>query len=241
MKKLLLSFVLISLLASCDLEREPLTSASLFSDGVLAQRELTDSIANPNNAYDYCGQLFSELHEAYYATSRDSVGLDTLLLEVERVASGVIAYTAIKPLDYQSPLPERIHYFVAAKDTCLSSVLKGTGISALAASGFSEFLEEYLILCDSTADYAVIYSYVQHYEASVIGDSRFNAFDKKVLLITTSIARYTAAAKKKRPKKNTDPAWDFLICGIYGSIEGAASSPAEAISLAVAAAIAENQ
>lgn len=241
MKNLLVSFVLISLLASCDLEREPLTSIPIFPDEVLAQRVFTDSIANPSNVYDYCGQLFSELHEAYYATSRDSVGLDTLVLDFERVASGVIAYTAIKPLDYQSPLPERIHYFVAGKDTCLSSVLKGTGISAPAAFGFSVFLEKYLILCASGVDYAVINSYVQHYEASVMGDSRFNAFDKKALLITTSIARYSAAAKKKRPKKNTDPAWDFLICGIYGSVEGAASSPAEAISLAVAAAIAENQ
>jgi hypothetical protein len=240
MKNLLLSFVLISLLASCDLERAPLTTTTLFSDEVLVERVLTDSIANPHNSYDYCGQLFSVLHDAYYATSRDSVDIATLVLDVERVADGVIAYSAIKPLDYQSPLPERIRSFVAAKDTCLSSVLDGTGISAAAASEFSTFLEEYLVLCSSTLDYAVIYSYVLHYEESLLSDSRFDAFDKKVLLSTTSIARYSAA-KKKRPKKNTDPAWEFLICGIYGSIEGAASSPAEAISLALASAIAENQ
>ncbi|WP_432671727.1 hypothetical protein [Flavobacterium sp. SM2513] len=242
MKNLLLCLLLVFFCASCEVETAKFESTHPLPEAVtLGQRSLTDSLSNSNNPYDYCGQLFLELHQAYFVGVRDSLALDALVLAVERVSEESAGFTAIKPRVYQAPLPERVRYFVTSKDSCLTTVLDGSGLSEAAASSFNAFVLEYLSLCASSADYPSIYSFVYHYEATVLGDLRFNAFDQKVLLISSSVARYSAAAKKKRPKKNTDPAWEFLICGIYGSLEGAASSPAEAVTLALAAAIAENQ
>lgn len=240
--KNLLCLTLVLLFASCEMETEKKFSSNATLDDVsVMQRVLIDSIENKNNPFDYCGQLFLEMLDVYYETPRDSVALDTLISEIEHIAQNVPAFHSIKLMGYQTPLVERVHYFVTFKDTCLPSVLLDAGMSEPAVLSFSTFVKDYLAICSSEADYGAIYKFVVDYEALVLRDLRMTSRDKELILITTSVARHSAAAKRKRPKKNTDPAWDFLICGIYGSIEGASSSPAEAITLALVSSIAENQ
>lgn len=240
--KNLLCLTVLFLFASCDIETaKEYISTTTLDDTPVVNRVLIDSIANKSNPYDYCGQLFLEMLDVYYETPRDSVDLETLISEIGEIAAKVPAFNSIKSIDYKSPSAERVHYLVSFKDTCFPEVLMDSGISGTAVNSFSLFVKDYVALCSSEADYDAIYNFVVHYESLVLSDLSIHSRDKELILITTSVARHSAAAKRKRPKKNTDPAWDFLICGIYGSIEGASSSPAEAITFALVSSIAENQ
>lgn len=240
--KNLLFLMLVSFCASCDLETEKLYSvpASLDEEPFM-QRASSDSIANKSNPYDYCGQLFLEMVETYYETPRSAVHLDTLISEIEHIAHRIPVFGTVKPVAYQPPFAARVQYFVTNKDVCLSPILLDAALSAPAVLSLSTFVHDYLAVCEVASDYSAIYNFVVQYEDSIMSATHLSARDKKTILITTSVARHSAVAKRKRPKKNTDPAWDFLICGIYGSIEGASLSSAEAVTWAVVSAIAENQ
>lgn len=242
MKNLLVCLFLVSTFAACTIETDKSGNATFLTDKPnVAQRNFNDTIANRSNPYDYCGQLFMELLQSYNERPRTDADLDTVITAIEQIAQGSAAFNTIKPIFYAAPLPQRVTYLLENKQTCKTTLLQEAGLSVHAVASFGTFISDYISLCTLEEDYNVIYSFIEGYEDTVISDPNFQGVDKKIILITTSIARYSAAARKKRPKKNTDPAWDFLICGIYGSVDGAPSSPAEAVTMALVAAIAENQ
>ena len=245
MKNLCLCLILTSFFASCDvdatgfdvIERPETIVENLHS----LNRFANDSIENSNNPYDYSGQLFSEILGTYYATRSEHIESSSLVREVDEIALSIVAFTAIQSTSYQMASPERVDYFVSQKNTCMTSILNDSGLSAPAKKSLLAFIDDYIRLCSNEAHFSTIYNCIVSYETAVINHSDFTEMDKEILLVTTSIARYSAAVQKKKPKKNTDPAWEFLICTLYGSIEGANRSPSEAITLAVSSGIAENQ
>ena len=242
MKNLVLCLFFVSLFASCTIATEKNDIFNLLEDEVSpVQRIYNDTIANESNPYDYCGQLFSEMLYSYYERPRSVVDLDTVISVIEQIAHRNTAFRTIEPVYYTAPVAGRVAYLLANKETCQTAVFQDAGLSSHASLCLDTFITDYRSLCSLEDKYSVIYNFVKDYERAVLADLSLADFEKKVILVSSSIARYSAAAKKKRPKKNTDPAWDFLICGIYGSIDRVSSSSAEAITMALVVAIGENQ
>ena len=245
MKNLCLCLILLSFFTSCEMDNNSFKVVELQTNSIdhlnSVRRLANDTIANSTNPFDYSGQLFSEILEIYYANHTDMVDSGVLVLEVEKITQSIPAFESIRPTFYQMASAEQVDYFVSQKNTCMTSVLHRSGMTALAKTSLLGFITQYVRLCTQEEQYSTLYNFIVNYETSVINHSDFTETDRKVLLVTTSIARYSAAVPKKKPKKNTDPAWEFLICTLYGSIDGANRSPAEAITLAVSSGIAENQ
>lgn len=229
---------------SCEVSNESFESNELntiaVASATYSYRSSTDIAANESNPYDYSGRLFSEILNVYYNSDTLFTDIDGIVNQVERIAANHSEFESIKPAFYQYPSKNRIEYFINHKYSCMDSVLDSTGLSSGAKISLTNFMNSYLLLDSSKVEFDSVYKFVIAHEDSIYKNPLLSEMDKKVILITTSIARYSAATKKKKPKKNTDPAWDFLICTLYGSAENAESSPAEAIALAVASGIAEN-
>jgi len=97
-----------------------------------------------------------------------------------------------------------------------------------------------LSLCETEDDYEVIYNYIVAYETIVLKSTSFTESDKRVALITTSVARHSAYYRKKRPKKNKDPEWDLMVGNIIAATDGAATGIQESVMRALIVGIAQN-
>lgn len=245
MKNLCLCLLLFSFCISCDVSSEYAETTNLAADtastNALANRSGNVMPENKDNPYDYSGRLFLELLTTYYESTSLPTDVIGIVARIDTITKRNNGFEQIKPALYQVPSLERVQYFVLNKGTCLESVVDSSGVSAVAKLNLMGFIDTYLTLCSSEESYEAVHEFVVAYEEGIIANSLLSATDKQVILVTTSIARHSAATKKKRPKKNTDPLWDLLICTVYGSIENAHSSPAEAVTLALASGIAENK
>ncbi len=241
MKNLFLGLFAVILFTACeDSTENPVVrtdatnlQVSLRKDNVVAQNRI--------NPYDYAGQLFGEIFDTYHDSKTLPNSADEIVQRVESIANENIMFLAFKPLSYEQAKPARVEFFDTNKITAANSVIGGSKLSANAKQSLTTFLEDYTIWCIHEQNYSTVHENICAYEFGVIQDEMLTASDKEIILVTTSIARYSALAKKRRPKKNTDPAWDLLICTVIGSAENAERSPSEAVTLALAAGIYENR
>ena len=86
----------------------------------------------------------------------------------------------------------------------------------------------------------VLSDFVIKYENAVIANPAFTTNDKKVMLITTSIARHSTYMARKKPKKNTDPDWIIFVGNIIAGTEGSEDGAAKAVTMALVTGIAQN-
>ena len=244
MKNLCLCLLVLVFFTSCDDSSEQMDTTNLTinedANNSLAYRSDDLMPENSANPYDYSGQLFLEILSAYYESNPKPADVIGIVARIDSIAQQNPGFNEMKPAFYHAPSLERIQYFIMNKQSCLETVVDSSGISTTAELSLIGFIDTYLTLCSGEGSYEVVHEFVIGYEKDIIASSLLSATDKQVILVTTSIARHSAATKKKRPKKNTDPLWDLLICTVYGSIENAKSSPAEAVTLALASGIVEN-
>ena len=74
-----------------------------------------------------------------------------------------------------------------------------------------------------------MYNAVIKYEYTVINNGLITGNDKRIILTTTSILRYSSYRAKKKPKKSTDPDWLISVGHAFGTEEGAEENTAKAI------------
>lgn len=244
MKNLCLCLLVLVFYSSCDDSSAYLYTTNLTTNAnagsTLASRSGPLMPENMDNPYDYSGQLFLEILSTYYESNSKPTDMIGIVARIDSIAQQNPGFKEIKPAFYHAPSLERIQYFIMNKKSCLETVVDSSGVSAIGQLSLIGFIDTYLTLCSGEESYEVVHEFVIAYEKDIIANSLLSVTDKQVILVTTSIARHSAATKKKRPKKNTDPLWDLLICTVYGSIENAKSSPAEAVTLALASGIVEH-
>jgi capsular polysaccharide biosynthesis protein len=77
-----------------------------------------------------------------------------------------------------------------------------------------------LPFCENEEDYDLVYDTIVNYEGAAMADALLTAKDKKIILITTCVLRYSVY-KKRKPKRNDDHDWDINVTHIAGTIESA--------------------
>lgn len=239
MKKIYSCFIILSLLSiflnSCSdaTETLPTHSSALSRVGIQAP----DNIANP---YDKAGKIHNEIFDAYYETSSLPQTMSGIIDRVDYISKTNANFIGLGDGFYNLMTPVRASYILGNSNSEIPSIFNNATISIRARSSLKSFIESLLILCESEQDYSLIYKYISDYESLVLQDTLFSQQDKKMLLTTTSIARFSAS-KKRRPKPNTDTDWEINIFHIVGSIEGMSQNTSSAITSAVSLGIAGNQ
>jgi hypothetical protein len=236
MKTIYLRFLLLFLFASCTTEEKDIVQEPVLKSHV---SKASVSPSNPFNPYDGVGVLYAELMNIYYTKEIQHQQLDTLFDSVEKIASGLPAFTTVSG-DYVSPTKTAIDSILTAPNDRLAASIFDSRLSLVAQLRLSAFMDAALLYASDGSDYSVFYNHVTSFEFEVQTDFAYTPFDKQVLLISSSILRYTVYAKKKRPKKNTDPEWDLMVGNITAAIEGAKISKGTAAVFALVTGIAEN-
>lgn len=218
------------------------TNSEVNSNSISSMQRVADTLPmNSNNPYDNAGQLHDSLLQTYFSRESLPISLTGIITTATSIANENKGFQALfngKP--YKFTAADRVAYIVSHHDTCQSEIIDSVLTSNSAKSSLTDFINSLLLICETQDDYAVIYKYVVTYEDTVLRDTQLSEYDKRVMLTTSSISRYAAYARKKKPKKNTDPEWRFMVGNISAAIEGARESTEEAVMRGFVTGVVEN-
>lgn len=227
------------LFSSCAEETTGLILVEQVSSSLYKKTVSPENIDNP---YDSLGALYYDLYDAYYSSG--SVP-STVAVTVDSLTVFATAHGAFMDLvgssSYSFGMQTEVLDLLGCMPYCKDTIVASTFVTAKAKNLFGSFLNDYESACFTSSDYETIHTVVVDYEALVLVDTLFSTTEKRKFLIVSSIARYTAYAKKKKPKKNTDPEWALLISNLTAALEGAERSDADAVFGSLLAGILENK
>lgn len=240
MKKFIVYFFLCLcfLVCSCGESEMNLMSPS---KSVSQLSKLYTSSVNLSNPYDVVGQVYYSLYDTYYSSKHDPSTVEAVVDTLTVMAVQDSVFVSLAPVSYQFTAQTDVVAILSCDTICQDALLTTCFVSASTRNGFKAFLEDYVLLCEGSSDYSSIHNYVVAYENSILTDTLLSLQEKRLLLIATSIARHTAHAKKKKPKKNTDPEWTLLVTNLYGALDGGMRSDADAVIEALAVGILSNK
>lgn len=218
MKRLLFCLFFSYLFLSCQFDE------SIGSKVSSASHILSKVVVEPShsaNPYDSTGQVFSALYDLYYDKSLTIGTLDSLRYEVEMIALETSLFDYYQP-DYVSPPLSRLDSLVFHPHASLEVLLLSSSISSKLKLDFSDFFEEAVQRAENaTLSYSSFHAYCVDFEESILEDHTISLYEQRVILTTCSVFRYSTFAKKKRPKKNTDPEWDLMVGNFTAAFAGA--------------------
>lgn len=240
MKKICSCLMILPFFISCDNDEKSVVNNDVKNASVLANRPGGITPGNADNIYDFSGELYNELVDSYGPRSSWPSTLTGTISHVETLANANTGIAVLKTADYAPITTVRAQYLLTNGTTCLDEVITASGLASRPAKDFKAFINLLLPLCSGEANYLSIYDFITEYESEIIDDGSITEHDRKLILVTTSIVRYSAFYRRK-PKKNTDIDWEFMVTHIIATIEGASDGSAEAITTSVSVSIAENQ
>ena len=241
MKFFILCLVVFPLCFSCS----DTSDSSIIPDAVHANTYLISSKigdvspANPLNPFDIAGQVHTELYAAYYEDDSLVVDLSDVLHRVLLVSNQNETFVSLSNSSYLIDTTT-LSSLIAQIDCCSAAIIDNSLATDEAVLSLQSFISTLVPLCDEEEDFNIIYSYITSYESNILASKNISTSDKQVILITTSIIRFSTYERKKRPKKNTDPEWDLMIGNIIGSVDGATEGLEAAVLKSLLCGIVEN-
>lgn len=214
------------------------TSANLTAH---QQRKGETIPSNSKNIYDEVGRLHVAILSSYYEHPNSSANIGLVVKTVDSIAALQPGFTTLLSQDYLAATATRIEYLNTLQGSPIEDVLGNTSMTGYGKKNVAEFLNHTLRQIAEEVPIALLHESILTYEDAVLSDSILQERDKEIILITTSIVRHTIHFRKKKPKKNTDPDWDWLTLTFMGAVEGADDGAAQAITYSVAYGIVENR
>ena len=234
MKKVYSCLFIFIFLISCN--TEPLSSPDTNGS---SSKESEVVPYNSNNPYESAGRLHDELFETYYEDQGLPTSITAICSRVETIAGENALFISLKDA-YQPITPAKVEYIVQHRETCTAGIIEGSSLSSAAKVSLLAFVNAMVQQFDTGYTGEQLYAYAAAYESSILSSTSLTSNDKRIILITASIARHSAFLARKKPKKNTDPDWTILVGNIIAGTEGAEEGCAKAVTMALATGIATN-
>lgn len=191
------------------------------------------SIENQENEFDVIGKVQNSIFENYFSESRNYSSIEEIYNAVHQHLNN----SAHTELNSTLPIPNLIAKVAAIRDEpelSLNTIIAGSHLSTVAKQSLSHFIGSLLLLQEG--DYTKAYNFMVSYETSVIESTLFNNEDKRVILTTTALIRYSSIEKKRRKDKD----WETSVGNIAITVEGALHDSRTAIQMALVATISTN-
>lgn len=238
MKKIYSCLLILTFFTSCT---DDSNTQQEVDPNTIANRAINElSPLNSDNPYDAVGQLHDTLFETYYASENLPSDINGIINRVETVANSNSAFTALKDTNYQPVSEQRVQYLLEHQDTCVADVISNSSMTAAAKLSLTDFINSLIVLFPTEFNGDVLSDFVIKYEDAVIANPVFTTNDKRVILITTSMARHSAYMARKKPKKNTDPDWTILVVNIVAAADGAENGMAKSVTEGLVGGITSN-
>lgn len=178
---------------------------------------------NPANIYDLAGKLHNDILDIYLAGNYQYNTIAQISQQVEAIAA---ENNDLMLLNLETNLPinlEIIQEIVNNPQAKLDEAIANSTMTNLAKGSLSSFMNDVLLW--ENDEYGAIYQSIISYESSVITNPQFNNEDKRIILTTSSIVRYSLYYAKGRK----DEDWDSSVGNRVGGLSGAINNSSIAI------------
>jgi hypothetical protein len=225
MKKICSCLIILTFFGSCaDDENTALESNPATTN----KAELDILPAYDANPYDNAGRIFDELFDVYYDGTSRQQDVQSVITDVKTIANMNNSFVNFSS-NNTSLSVERVEYLAARSTSDIGGIIASSNLSSTGKISFSNFLISFDTLYNSETDASIMYNAVLEYEKAITNNGLLTSQDKRIILITTSILRYSSYRAKKKPKKNTDPYINIWVTHVFGAEEGAEENLEKAI------------
>ena len=170
---------------------------------------------NPANVYDYAGKLHNELLDVYLAGNYQYSTILQISEQVQAIAAENEDVALLNSATSILANLEEIQEIIDNPEGKLDNLLANSSMTDAAKISLYSFMNATLLW--ENEDYEIIYQSIISYESAVMDSTEFNDEDKRVILTTSSIARYSIYYEKKRK----DEDWDSNVGNRVGAVSGA--------------------
>lgn len=208
---------LLFIMLSCS-QTEELESAMVNPDGSSSSsayqyRDTDVAAENLENPYDVAGFLNSELSLAYFNTPLRDTSQSAVITDVVALANSTTAFQQLSPEAYFFSDVSTLNHLLSVSDSdlVLTESIQFAILDMDLQVSIEDFIHHIMEKCADDESYGSLYHEIVSYESSILNNFLINESDRRVVLVTTSLLRHQIKQKRKRPKKNTDRDWDYMI------------------------------
>lgn len=227
---LLLAVVLTSLIVSCTTENfdtitvleSGITKAKLEHIAKSTSKSTqTLSPENPDNIYDFVGKIHNDILDAYLSRNYTFNTIAEISQKVDSISAlneDFLNTGSNLPINFQE-----IQEVITDPQIKFNQVVANSSMTNAAKICLSNFMNSILVW--ETNDYSEIHQSIVVFEESVMLNTAFNIDDRRIILTTSSIARYSLYYSKERKDKD----WETSVGNRVGAVIGAVTNSGTAV------------
>lgn len=231
MKNILLILVsILSLLISCTNENTDYNNLSESSlskpkSKNTAKMLQTTSPENPDNAFDIAGKIHNDILDTYLTGNYNCTTIIQISQKVDSISAlnnDFLNLETTLPMNF-GEIQETIDY----PQIKLEQAIANSGMTNAAKICLSNFMAS--IVLWETNEYDAIHLSIISFENSVLSNPQLTAEDKRIILTTSSITRYSIYYAKKRKDKD----WETSVGNSVGALQGAIDNSSTAVNRSI--------
>lgn len=186
---------------------------------------------NPANPFDIAGSIHNEILETLNETNFSSQSIEDITILIDSVSAVYPELVALSSYSTLSTRLSEITWIVNDYDA-IDDVLMASTLGVSAKTSFLTFVNSLPLTANDP--YEDIHSMIVSYEEDVLANTGFTADDKRILLTTTSVVRYSAYRERK------DKDWETSVTKIAATVSGAEQGLVLGLKMALTVGICKN-
>jgi hypothetical protein len=223
MKNILLRLLILPLIIISCTDDTIDTAESIESNVGTKKSKITGRLVqnvspeNPANVYDSAGKLHNDILNIYLAGNYQYNTIAEISQQIEVIT---VANSNLMLLNSETNQPvnlDEIQEIVNDPQSKLEDIISNSAMTNTAKNSLSNFMND--ILLWENNPYDAIYQSIVSYELSVMNNTLFSEEDKRIILTTTSITRYSLYLENERKDKDWGASVGNRVGGISGAID----------------------
>ncbi|MBF7092618.1 hypothetical protein IUY40_13865 [Flavobacterium sp. ALJ2] len=170
-----------------------------------------DNTANP---FDIAGSIHNEILETLEQTNFNSQSVEEIAILIDSVSA--VYPPELVLLSSNATLSTRVSdiIWIVNSNNAIDDVLAVSSLGVNAKTSLLTFVNSLVLASDDP--YEDIHSMIISYEAGILSNTEFTSDDKRIILTTTSVARYSIYGEKRKDKD-----WETGVTKIAAAVSGA--------------------
>jgi hypothetical protein len=166
---------------------------------------------NTENPYDSDGRIYHELFKNNYKSDGLQGLSSSVSSPVESVAYAKITFNKMQKKESNSVKSAKGTNVISHSTISFSDIIENSNMRAASKLSLIDFIHSLQFLFKNEDQYGMLYDFVVKYEKGILVNPLLTPTDKKIILTTSSIARYSTFAAKTESVEAIDPDWKILV------------------------------
>lgn len=228
MKNFLLGLVILNLLmVSCT--ADPIVTTENIDNTIKVEKSnqqarlvLSPTPENPANIYDFAGKTHNEILEAYLTGNYQHYTIAEISQQIEQIAAQDSTLTSLNLGASQPSNAVLVQEIINNPQTKLDQIIANSAMTFAAKNSLFSFMNDMLLW--ENHSYQEIYESIIAYESTVIANPEFTSEDKRIILTTSSIIRYSTYYDLERKDKDWDNSTGHRVGAICGALDNSTAA-----------------